>query len=53
VEAARAFTDILLRGIAADPGQTPAAARPTKSRGRGANARRPTTPSKVKISKKK
>jgi hypothetical protein len=45
VEAARAFTDILLRGIAADPGKVSTAARPAKTPGRGETVRRssPTT----------
>lgn len=53
VEAARAFTDILLRGIAADAEQAPAAARSNKSPGRGANARRSSSSSTVKGTKKK
>jgi AcrR family transcriptional regulator len=47
VEAARAFTDILLRGIAADPGKVSTAARPTKSSGRGEAGRRPSPAGKA------
>src|SRR5687768_13437040 len=52
-EAARAFTDILLRGISAAPGKVSAAAKLAKSSGRGETARRPASSSTVKGTKKK